>query len=223
MLRQQVEHFVAFLDTAADREALAENHLVLRVMQLGAEHEFAPELHCDRPAGERAGDFLHVLLRVAAIDAERMQLHELARIVLIESLARPAYLLRAAPARQSLVADIEQGATRAVGLAPPVVEIEQHCRTARDGTEEVAELAHRPGTDHVAIVFHQEQPLLRALLREDGEVILPERDHHFIELSLADHRAGEQRRLKLRNGALKRLDRLSLAVVLALHLLLFRI
>src|SRR6185369_17443950 len=43
------------------------------------------------PAGERPRDFDHILLRIAAVHAERVQLHELACIVLVETagLARP--------------------------------------------------------------------------------------------------------------------------------------
>src|SRR5215211_5082910 len=39
----------------------------------------------DRPAGEGARHLLHVLLRVAALDAERVQLHQLARVVLVDA------------------------------------------------------------------------------------------------------------------------------------------
>ena len=38
----------------------------------------------DRPAGERARHFGDVLLRVAAVDAERVQLHQLAAVVLVQ-------------------------------------------------------------------------------------------------------------------------------------------
>src|SRR6185369_15316334 len=39
----------------------------------------------DGPTGEAARHFLHVFLRVAAIDAESMQLHQLARVVFIDA------------------------------------------------------------------------------------------------------------------------------------------
>ena len=39
----------------------------------------------DRPAGERARHLDHVLLRVAAVDAERVQLQQLARVVLVQT------------------------------------------------------------------------------------------------------------------------------------------
>ena len=43
----------------------------------------------DGPAGEARGDLHDVLLRVAAVDAERVQLHQLARVVLVEALLAP--------------------------------------------------------------------------------------------------------------------------------------
>ena len=45
----------------------------------------------DGPTRETARDFLHVLLRIAAVDAERVQLHQLTRIVFIN--AAPLLLL----------------------------------------------------------------------------------------------------------------------------------
>ena len=40
-----------------------------------------------RPSGEDLGQLLHVLLRVAAVDAERVQLEQLARVVLVQAAA----------------------------------------------------------------------------------------------------------------------------------------
>src|SRR5262249_58012038 len=39
----------------------------------------------DRPAGERARHFRYVMLCVAAVDAERVQLHQFAPVVLVEA------------------------------------------------------------------------------------------------------------------------------------------
>ena len=39
----------------------------------------------DRPARETARNFLHVLLRVTAINAERVQFHQFARVVFIDA------------------------------------------------------------------------------------------------------------------------------------------
>ncbi len=71
------------------------------VVRAVVEDEVAGQAHadvaarvCDSPAGEGARDFLHVPLRVAAFDAERVQLHQLARVVLVDAAAR-SLLLRA--------------------------------------------------------------------------------------------------------------------------------
>ena len=52
----------------------------------------------DRPARERARDLHHVHLRVAPVHPERVQLHELARVVLVYS-ALPTAVLRHPGAR----------------------------------------------------------------------------------------------------------------------------
>ena len=82
--------------TALDRAA--EQHLGAEIMARGIELEcafanvqprpFGPEMRriagVDADAGEHPGELLHVLLGVARVDAERVQLHELARVVLID-------------------------------------------------------------------------------------------------------------------------------------------
>src|SRR5256886_7037156 len=60
-----------------------------------AEHEATDPLGIfDGPAGERARHFDHVLLGVAAIHAQRMQLEQLAAEVLVDAAARAAAALR---------------------------------------------------------------------------------------------------------------------------------
>ena len=60
----------------------------------------------------------------------------------------------------------------------------------RDRAEQVAELAERVRANHVAIVLGEEQARL-PFAGEHTEVILPEVDHHFVELTLARHGARE--------------------------------
>ena len=115
--RDDVEHFLAFLDAAAGRELLPEDRLLARVVDRRIEDELAG-LPVERPSGERARDFLHVLLRVAAVDAERVQLHQLARIVLVEAALRLLLqalhqLLRALRALRSAIARAPRAATAA--------------------------------------------------------------------------------------------------------------
>ena len=63
------------------------------VVHLRAEDEAAALLRAiDRPARQDARDFDHVLLRVAAVHAERVQLHQLARVVLVQAALRPLLL-----------------------------------------------------------------------------------------------------------------------------------
>ena len=51
----------------------------------------------NRPPGERTRHFGHVFLRVAAIDAQRVQLHQLAAVVFVQSTrARLGRLIRRA-------------------------------------------------------------------------------------------------------------------------------
>ena len=162
---------------------------------------------CDRPAGERARDFLDVLLRVAAVDAERVQLHQLAGVVLVDAArprgsARPAARVAAAgrpasrsrrrrrtsgaPAsthgRPAFCAGAVVGASGAAAL--PVVEVEQHRRALRRRAEQIAELAEHVRPDRVALVLG-EVAARRSLAGEHVEVVEPEVDHHLVELTLA--------------------------------------
>ena len=91
---------------------------------------------------------------------------------------------------------------RAVGRALPVVEEEEHRRTLCDGAEQIAELAHRMRANHVAVVLREIESRL-SLARENAEVILPEIDHHFIELPLARHGPRQLHRLQLPDDLLR--------------------
>ncbi len=66
--RQNVEHLLAVLDAASRGQDVAEHHLLARVVQLGAENEFA-RARQHAPSGERARDLDDVVLRVSAVDA----------------------------------------------------------------------------------------------------------------------------------------------------------
>ena len=48
----------------------------------------------DSPAGEDLRELLHVLLRVAAVDAERVQLEQLACVVFVEAAPLPVRHVR---------------------------------------------------------------------------------------------------------------------------------
>src|SRR5271165_1506332 len=88
----------------------------------------------DTPPGQDAGQGDHVFLGITAIGAERVQLHHLAREILIEPCAIAAR-------------------TRAPGgRAQGVVEINEHRRVPRYGEKQVAKPAQREGTDRSLLV-----------------------------------------------------------------------
>ena len=85
---------------------------------------------------------------------------------------------------------------QAVHGALPLIEVEQHRRTLGHRAEQVAEIAERVRANHVPVVRRDKQPR-HALAGEDGEMILPEVRHHFLQLTLAAHGARELYRLQL--------------------------
>src|SRR5437667_11768791 len=83
-MREDMNHPLAFFDAAAGREMNAENSLCSDVMQRRAEDEAARAL-IDRPAGEHPRKLRDVLLRVSAVDAECVELHDFASVVFVEA------------------------------------------------------------------------------------------------------------------------------------------
>ena len=124
----------------------------------------------DRPARERARDFDDVLLRIAAIDAKRVQLHQLAPVVLVEPALLPLRP-RSGSAASSGIGRRPRPRRRAPGDMPrssrsrlvvrvgiralPVVEIEEHRRALRGRAEQIAELAEHVRPDRVALVLRE--------------------------------------------------------------------
>ena len=106
MTREDVEHLFAVLDPAAGGQRMAQHHLRVRVVLVAAKDECHWLVRpVDRPSGQRTRDFLHVLLRIAAVHPERVELHQLARVVLVQPAPR----------------------------AEMVVEVVEHRRAVRDG------------------------------------------------------------------------------------------
>ena len=212
-VRDDVEHVLAVFLSAAGREAVSKHRLFARVVRFGPENESAALADGDAPTGQRSRHLDDVMLRVAAVHAQRVQLHQLAGVVLVETAPLSGARRRLEARRRKSASAATPPSTipgerrmRAVGLALPVVEIEEHRRTVRDRAEQIAELAQRARTNDVAIVRREKEPLLLALVGEHREVILPEIHHHFVELSLAGHGPGQCRRLELGNRALIQLD-----------------
>src|SRR5262245_160567 len=92
---------------------MSEDDLFLPIVTAGIELEFRILLLIEnRPSGKSACDGDDVLLCVASIYAQRVELHQLARIVLVEAGSPGTRRQRQIVARH---------------LRLPVVEIEQHC------------------------------------------------------------------------------------------------
>jgi hypothetical protein len=93
-----VEDFLAIFDPATGAQLVTEHDFATGVMRRRPEYEpdvgattptLATLVHA--PPGQRSRDFNHVLLRVAAVYAERVQLEQLARVILIQA-SRPSPL-----------------------------------------------------------------------------------------------------------------------------------
>ena len=144
---------------------------------------------CIVQPGERAGDVDDVLLGVAAVDAKRVQLQQLARVVLVD-----ARVGRSSAAAVCTSRTLRTPRTLCTLLTrtQPVVEIEQHRRALRGGAEHVAEVAEHVWPNRVALVLG-DVVARRAFAGEHVEVVEPEIDQHFFELALAVDRAQQLR------------------------------
>src|SRR5438270_9645325 len=70
---ENIEYVLAVLHSAPCGQRVPKDNLLTRVMLLRTKDESAAELRCfDAPSGESPRDFLHVLLRVSAVNAERV-------------------------------------------------------------------------------------------------------------------------------------------------------
>ena len=107
----------------------------------------------DADAGQDARQLLHVLLRVAAIDAQRVQLHQLARVVLID----------------------------VAGGILGVVQVLQHRRMLERRQHQVAEMPERMRADRVLLVV-ADQPAQIGLVLMHAEMIEPEPHHLLLQL-----------------------------------------
>src|SRR3954470_22359525 len=86
-LGQNVQDVFGVLHPATGGKLVAEQDFLASIMDLRTEYESAAlRRRFDRPAGERARDVDHVLLRIAAVDAEGVQLEQLTTVVLVQSL-----------------------------------------------------------------------------------------------------------------------------------------
>lgn len=145
------------------RNGLAEDGFGSVVVGVGIEFAaaFAEEgVGTHGPSGEAAGDFHDVELGVAAVDAERVEFEEFARVVFIGALVEGAFLVAAS------------------------VEVPEHGGAERGCAEHVGEASECVFPDDLAIVVDLE-PGAVAFGDVDVEVVGPELDHDFVELARA--------------------------------------
>ena len=206
MARDNVEHLLAILDAAAGGERMAQHHFLAGVVHQRHKVEatlcLAGALQC--PAGQRARHIDHIGLCVAAIHAQGVQFEQLTPVVLIESGPSAGWsgsnrLLPASPSgrarlqctnlrgreRGESATGHHKSRTCTVGLALPVIQVEEHRGALGHRAKEVAELPERMRANRLGLVFGQVIPRLRPLGGVHREVIEPEIDHHFLQLALA--------------------------------------
>src|SRR5437764_14618608 len=135
MMGQNVEHLETIILAAAGRDRYTEDDFFTFVMSTVIELEgAAAQGLADGPADEAAGNGDDVGLGVAAIDAERVELEQLARVVLVES---PSVLSPRSLGRRS--------------NRLPVVEIKQHRGILGGGEKQVVKFAEDVGPDRIAL------------------------------------------------------------------------
>src|SRR5437867_3052964 len=126
-------------------------------MQPPIEEESAAKLRLiDGPAGEAAGRFGDVLLCVASIHAEGVQLQQFAAVVLVQSSARA----------------IGGSACGHIVLTDrlPIVQVEKHRRTLSRRSQQIAELAQHVRPDRLTFVLGY-QITVSTLVEIDIEMI----------------------------------------------------
>src|SRR6185437_8331373 len=85
-MRQDVEHLLAVLDAAARPEGVAQEHLHAGIVHGGTKDEGAALVgSVNAPAGEGTCRRDDVALRVAAVHANGVELHELAAVIFVET------------------------------------------------------------------------------------------------------------------------------------------
>ena len=102
---------------------------------------------------------------------------------------------RTAAASPAAAAGSHEPRTRTVGLALPVVEVEQHRLALGHGAEERAELSERIRTNGVCFVVAEQVALARTLGVVHTEMVKPEVGHDFLQLAVAHHRSRNARTL----------------------------
>ncbi len=123
----------------------------------------------DGQPGQRLGKGDHIGLRIAGADTERVQFHDLARQILVETRT----LLAAPPA--------DARGDRAFGAeALRLIEIEKHGRMTHRRDQQVRKIAHDVRADRLELVISGKADH-RQLVGRNGEMIGPEMRQPFGE------------------------------------------
>src|SRR5688500_11445208 len=131
MRRHDVQHALPIVRTAAGLDHLAEHGLLAAIVAARVEDEAGTLARLHRPARERPGHVDDVGLGVAAVDAERVELEQLSRVILVDARRTPG--LRSLCTRCTLCTSCTLRTLRTLGTREPVVEIEQHGGMLRRG------------------------------------------------------------------------------------------
>ena len=137
----------------------------------------------DRPSRENLRELLHVLLRVAAVDAQRVQLEQLARVVFVQA-SSLLTTLASSPA--------ELRAARLRSDRLEVVEVDEHRRMLRRCEQHVFEAAEHVRPDRFALVTAGERRDENLRAHGNTEMIRPERDEALDERTVGRHALGER-------------------------------
>src|ERR1041385_48816 len=143
MHREYIKNAFAVSVTAARENPVTENDFFAIVVKSGTINKQPLLVRLlNGPAAETTRHLLHVFLRVTAIDAQRMQLHQLARVIFVEATVDSGGLFAF-------------GRIRTRHARPPVVEVEEHRRRVRGGAEQIAKTTHRKWPNRFAIECRQ--------------------------------------------------------------------
>ena len=140
-------------------------------MHIRLESELAqPEMFLNCPTSKAARQLHHVILRLAAVNAQRVQLHQFTCIVFV-------------------------GMVFVVGL---VIQVNHHRWRVCRSPQEIAEIAESMPAYNFAVIHHFQIPAI-AFRHRDIEMVAPELHHHLVELPFAVNLPEQCRLLQLLN------------------------
>ncbi len=189
-VRQYIQNFDPVAHAAAPGNGNAKHVLLTFVVKFVVVFERPAALWLpDRPSGEATGDFGHVFLGIAAVNAQRVQLHQFAAVVFVQALLPPLHRIRSGRL--------------------PVIQIKQHGGTLGGGFEQILEMSQHVRADHIALVGRH-HVAVRTFVQVDVEVVEPEIGEHLFQLAVtvngAKHLAVHQILIDYLNRAIENLN-----------------